>query len=104
MTGPTRDAVIEHVANAASKWSAVEKVMLFGSRARGDARRGSDYDFAVYVPSARHEEWARWCLDTEESSPSLSKLDLVLASDPLTEELQNAIRSEGVKIYEKQKG
>jgi predicted nucleotidyltransferase len=27
----------------------VTKIVLFGSRARGDARRGSDYDIAVFV-------------------------------------------------------
>lgn len=27
----------------------VARVVLFGSRARGDARRGSDYDVAVFV-------------------------------------------------------
>jgi predicted nucleotidyltransferase len=29
--------------------SGVKRVILFGSRARGDAREGSDYDFAVIV-------------------------------------------------------
>ena len=27
----------------------IERVVLFGSRARGDARRGSDYDIAIFL-------------------------------------------------------
>jgi uncharacterized protein len=30
----------------------VERVVLFGSRARGDARRDSDYDVAVFIKDA----------------------------------------------------
>jgi predicted nucleotidyltransferase len=33
----------------------VRRVILFGSRARGDAREGSDYDFAVVVKSRTAE-------------------------------------------------
>ena len=29
----------------------IERVVLFGSRARGDARKGSDYDVAVFLKS-----------------------------------------------------
>jgi predicted nucleotidyltransferase len=31
------------------KVSGISRVILFGSRARGDAREGSDYDFAVIL-------------------------------------------------------
>jgi predicted nucleotidyltransferase len=41
--------------------SKLERVMLFGSRARGDARPDSDYDIAVFIhePESFGEETAR---------------------------------------------
>lgn len=35
----------------------LERVVLFGSRARGDARAGSDYDIAVFLKSLS-DRWA----------------------------------------------
>ena len=37
--------------------SRLERVVLFGSRARGEARRDSDYDVAVFL-SALPDRWA----------------------------------------------
>src|SRR5260370_16298788 len=36
----------------------IERILLFGSRARGDHRRDSDYDIAVFIkePSSFYEE------------------------------------------------
>jgi predicted nucleotidyltransferase len=41
--------------------SKLERVMLFGSRARGDARPDSDYDIAVFIrdPESFNDEAAR---------------------------------------------
>lgn len=38
----------------------VSKVVLYGSRARGDARADSDWDFAVFVtgPFSAEDQWA----------------------------------------------
>ena len=38
----------------------VSKIVLFGSRARGDARADSDWDFAVFVsgPFSAADQWA----------------------------------------------
>jgi predicted nucleotidyltransferase len=42
----------------------IERVVLFGSRARGDARPDSDYDVLVFLKgsdqAARHEEMGRF--------------------------------------------
>lgn len=39
--------------------SRVERVVLFGSRARGDARADSDYDVAVFLKDMR-DRWAEF--------------------------------------------
>ena len=40
-------------------WPEVERVLLFGSRARGDARPDSDYDLLLIVPEAADGARAR---------------------------------------------
>ena len=40
----------------------IERVVLFGSRARGEAGEGSDYDVAVFLKDLREGDLAnRWC-------------------------------------------
>ncbi|MGH7054757.1 MAG: nucleotidyltransferase family protein [Stellaceae bacterium] len=50
-TGPADDPVLVRFQRALSEvyGSRIERVMLFGSRARGDARPDSDYDIAVFI-------------------------------------------------------
>ena len=45
------DSVITKIAEITKKYSAVVKVILFGSRARGDDTPKSDYDIAINAPS-----------------------------------------------------
>jgi predicted nucleotidyltransferase len=96
-----RDDVVAHVVRRAEGCPAIFRVVLFGSRARGDASERSDYDFAIEADGLTHAEWSRWCLDTSESAPTLCSLDLVLASEPVREDLRRAIETEGVTIYER---
>lgn len=42
---------------AAAYGDRIERVVLFGSRARGEARAGSDYDIAVFLVDLTD----RWC-------------------------------------------
>jgi uncharacterized protein len=53
MAKPTDDPVLQRfrVALAEIYGEQLERVILFGSRARGDARPDSDYDVAVFLKS-----------------------------------------------------
>jgi uncharacterized protein len=48
---PTLDPVLTRFRRALSELygNRIERVVLFGSRARGDARSDSDYDIAVFI-------------------------------------------------------
>jgi predicted nucleotidyltransferase len=60
MTTPTDDPILKRFKAALDMLygEEIERVVLFGSRARGDANAGSDYDVAVFLrspPDARRE-------------------------------------------------
>ena len=79
----------------------IEKVVLFGSRARGDYNKKSDYDF--YVEAPRVKSVFDLCELCEEFRRCLSvKVDVVLPPDEYTrvnKALFNAIKKDGVAIY-----
>ena len=60
---PTDDPVLARFRQALDKvyGDKIERVVLFGSRARGDARPGSDDDIAVFLngPDSFNDEAAR---------------------------------------------
>ncbi len=96
-----KDPLIAYVQEQARATPFIERVILFGSRARGDAKERSDYDLAFGAPNASDADWARFCLNLEENAPTLCKLDLVRLGSPMRKELRNHILSEGKTIYER---
>lgn len=87
--------VIEEIRVLARKHN-IEKVILFGSRARGDYQRASDIDLAVKGGSI-----TEFALDVEEETSTLLKFDVIDLSLPLQEKFLDSICREGVIIYEK---
>ena len=75
----------------------VKKVLLFGSRARGDFRRTSDIDLAV-----EGGDFVRFALDVDEETSTLLKFDIVDLGRNIQEELLESIRREGRILYEKE--
>ncbi len=79
----------------------VDKVILFGSRARGDQEECSDVDLAVFCDDASDDEWLEVldCL-REDRIDTLLKVDCVRFDecDPV---LQEHVMTEGVVLYEK---
>lgn len=74
----------------------VGKVILFGSRSRGDYHQTSDIDLAVSGGNI-----SAFILHMEEETSTLLKYDVVNMDRPVQEELMESIKKEGIVIYEK---
>ena len=90
-----RHQVIEEIQVLAQKYN-VSKVILFGSRARGDFRRTRDIDLAV-----TGGDLERFALDVNEDTSTLLEYDIVNLDRDMQQELRDSIRAEGMIIYEK---
>lgn len=87
--------VIEEIQELARKYN-VNKVILFGSRARGDFKRTSDIDLAV-----EGGDFAHFALDVDEETSTLLEYDIVDLSRDMQWELLESIKKEGKVLYEK---
>jgi predicted nucleotidyltransferase len=87
--------VISEICELAKKYD-IKRVILFGSRARGDFKKTSDIDIAV-----EGGNFARFALDVEEETSTLLEFDIVDMERDMQEELRKSIETEGKVIYEK---
>lgn len=90
-----RPQVLDEICELAQKYN-LTKVILFGSRARGDFKRTSDIDLAVIGGNV-----ARFSLDVDEETSTLLKFDIVDLSRNIQDELRESILTEGKVLYEK---
>ena len=90
-----KDKVLLEMIELAQK-SNLQKLVLFGSRARGDYRERSDIDLAIYGGN-----YARFSIDTDETTSTLLRFDFVNMDGHVQPELKEAILEEGIIIYEK---
>lgn len=87
--------VMEEITMIAEKYG-VTRVVLFGSRARGDYHRASDIDLALLGGDVD-----RFALDVDEETSTLLEYDIVDLNQSIPEKLRQAIEQEGKVIYEK---
>jgi predicted nucleotidyltransferase len=92
------DRVIEKVKEIALKHK-IEKLVLFGSRARGDHSAVSDYDFAIFENNLSDLNKARLWAEID-GIETLKKIDLVFVRENSTDELMESIKRDGVILYE----
>lgn len=90
-----RKTVVKEIIELAKVYE-VEKVVLFGSRARGDFHSRSDIDLAFSGGKA-----SAFVLDVNEETSTLLKFDIVDLLKPVQPELLQAIEREGIVLYEK---
>lgn len=90
-----KQQIIDEICALAQKYH-IQKVILFGSRAREDCKRTSDIDLAV-----KGGEIERFSLDVEEETSTLLKYDIIDLDRELQPELLESIRKEGIILYEK---
>ena len=89
------DVVLKQIRSFAQKYQ-IERIILFGSRARGDFHRTSDIDLAI-----SGGDFANFSIDVDELTDTLLKYDFVNLDGAVQEELLESIQKEGVLIYEK---
>ena len=74
----------------------VRRVVLFGSRARGDHRPRSDVDLALDAPGLADADWLRLHADADDAR-TLYHVDLVRL-DRVPDRLRQRIEREGVDV------
>lgn len=74
----------------------LDRVILFGSRSRGDNRERSDIDLAI-----QGGDTVAFAASADEDIPTLLMFDVVDLDKPVQSELLEEIRRDGVVIYEK---
>ena len=91
--------IIDTLTKNLSRFPSVEKIILYGSRARGDADERSDIDIAVVCPNATDREWVDiWCV--VDDAQTLLSIDLVRL-DKASEEFKKNVLREGKVLYER---
>lgn len=88
------------VARIVSKWPAVEKVVLFGSRAQGKFSRSSDIDLALFGKNLSDRDVSLIRDSLENEVKTALQFDVVHFESLNKKELKEEILNEGVSLYE----
>lgn len=91
------EELYKQLAELAKRYGA-KRLVLFGSRARGDNRYNSDIDLAVYgMPENNRAEFWMNC----EELPTLLKFDIVHIRDDMDAKFLANIQKDGVELMDK---
>ena len=80
------------------KYGGITKIVLFGSRARGDNSERSDYDIAIFG-GLTYEEQNQIRYYCNEVLRTLHKVDLIFVSPKTYPPLKENIQKEGIVLY-----
>ena len=80
------------------KYKEIEKVVLFGSRARQDNKYNSDIDLCLFGENITHLIQAKVTMDIEEINTPLS-FDILNFNELTKQKLIENIKNEGIVIY-----
>lgn len=95
------DKVLDYIKHTALQYNSINKVILFGSRARGDNTNKSDYDIAVFANNIDFSDECKFS-DEIENIKTLSKIDVVFIKEKhIGTELYQNIINDGVVIMDK---
>ena len=89
------DSIEQDIISIAIK-NDIKKLILFGSRARGDFKRTHDIDLAVEGGNI-----SAFAVQVDEEVSTLLEFDIINLDGRVQKELLESIRREGVLLYEK---
>ena len=93
------EKLFEQVKKCASNYPNIYKIVLFGSRARGDYRPNSDIDLAIFSRTSSNLEGANFT-DEIEDLDTLLKFDIVFMTPDTDPRLLENVKQEGVVLME----
>jgi nucleotidyltransferase substrate binding protein (TIGR01987 family) len=94
------EKILNEVCRIAGKYPEIKKIMLFGSRARGDCHERSDYDLAVFSVGKNPVQILSFQNELDEMD-TIYKFDVVAVNDDTDFELMENILREGVVLVDK---
>ncbi|ADQ07635.1 DNA polymerase beta domain protein region [Caldicellulosiruptor hydrothermalis 108] len=95
------EEILNKIIEIFKKYKQVRKACIFGSRARGDYRRGSDVDICIWLEEESENPIYKIQDELEEVNTILL-FDVVAFNSITKESLKESIIKEGVIIYERE--
>ncbi|WP_368490092.1 nucleotidyltransferase domain-containing protein [Clostridium sp. BJN0013] len=92
---------LKYILEAVKKYSEIEEVIIFGSRAMGNYKKGSDVDIALKGEYVNRKIVCRLSDDLNEEYPLPYFFDVVNYNDISNEELKKHIDNVGKTIYKR---
>ncbi|QQK74235.1 nucleotidyltransferase domain-containing protein [Salicibibacter cibarius] len=95
------DRDLFYIQKALEKYPEIEKGIIYGSRALGNYKRGSDVDLAIVGEPVSHRTMVGLNDDLNEVYPLPYMFDLVHYDELSNEDLKNHIDQYGKELYSK---
>lgn len=97
-----RASDLELIAQAANRQPEIEQLILFGSRAKGNYRKGSDVDLAVQGEGVTYESVTKLAVQLNEILPLPYMFDVLDYNTLAEPALKEHIDRVGIEIYTRQ--
>lgn len=92
------EAVLCRLISVFKKEKSIQKAILFGSRAMGNYKKGSDIDIAI-IGNISIEDRNRIFVELNEHTTIPHKIDIVLYNEQLSPELKQHIDEYGLELW-----
>lgn len=92
-----KSEIINKIINISGEYDNIKKVVLFGSRARGNNSEKSDIDLAIYCD----DDISEYIEEIEETVPTLLEFDFSDMRKINDELFIEQVEKEGITLYEK---
>ncbi len=89
------------IINELHKYHELEKAVIFGSRAMGNYKKGSDIDIAIFGKNITFEILSKLNYELNEELPIPYFIDVIHFETTENKELQKHILTEGAVIYQR---
>ena len=90
--------ILDELKQVFSRFPAVERVLIYGSRARGDFRPSSDIDLLVIAPTMASLEFSQLWMALDDL-PIIFRLDVSLLQEVDHQQLKRNMLTDGVTLY-----